>query len=67
MVRKHLVYVSLTLLKRLVTIMRAMQKATLNGKPQKAMCANTTVFKDVNYTWGKKTVPGTILNIAHCT
>lgn len=34
--------------------MGMMQKAMLNGKPQKALCANTTVFKEVNCTWGKK-------------
>jgi len=54
MVRKRFIHMSLTLLKRLLAIMRMMQKAMLNGKPQKALCANTTVFKDVNYTWGKK-------------
>lgn len=54
MVSKHLICEPLTLLKRLVTILRAMQKATLNGKPQKAMCANTTAFQEVNYTWEKK-------------
>lgn len=53
--RKHFIHMSLTLIKRLLTIIRVMQKAMLNGKPQKAMCANTTVFKDVNYTW-KKTI-----------
>lgn len=48
--------------------MRVMQEAILNGKPQKALCANTTVFKDVNYTWGgKKIMLRTILNISHCT
>lgn len=52
--RKHFIHMSLTLIKRLLTIMRVMQKAMLNGKPQKAMCANNTkVFKDVNYTWKK--------------
>lgn len=54
MVSKHLICEPLTLLKRLVTILRAMQKATLNGKPQKAMCANMTAFQEVNYTWEKK-------------
>jgi len=53
--RKHFIHMSLTLIKRLLTIIRVMQKAMLNGKPQKAMCANMTVFKDVNYTW-KKTI-----------
>lgn len=54
MVRKHLIHMSLTLLKRLLTIMRIMQKAMLHGKPQKALYANATIFKDVNYTWKKK-------------
>lgn len=31
-----------------------MQKTMLNGKPQKALCASTTVFKDINYSWKKK-------------
>lgn len=68
MVRKHFIHMSLTLLKRLLAVMRVMQEAILNGKPQKALCANTTVFKDVNYTWGeKKIMLRTILNISHCT
>lgn len=34
--------------------MRMMQKTMLNGKPQKALCASTAVFKDINYSWKKK-------------
>lgn len=67
MVRKHLIHMFFTLLKPLLAIMRMMQKAMLNGKPQKALCANTTVFKEVNYTWGKKIMLRTIFNISQCT